>query len=302
MKRLCTLALLCLLSLSVAKAQIQVELSFDQEQFLPGEELLAKVRIQNLSGQTLTLGLDNTWLAFTVEPLDRSVVHMKKPLDVQAEFQLPSAHRATKLVDLSESYELKKYGRYQVRARVRIDQWGGQTFESNSRVFDISTGVKLWETSFGVPSLEPNGRPEIRKYILSQANHVKDIHLYARITDQNEEYTYKMFSIGAMISFSRPEAQLDQWSNLHILYQKGAHSFLYTVVTPDGLMLSRQTWEYTDTRPKLVGVDGSISVRGGARRISASDLPPPDLLSETAPSPVAAPGGDNLVDGNAPKK
>lgn len=301
MKRLCICALLCFLAVQ-AKAQIQVELSFDQEQFLPSEELLAKVRITNSSGQTLVLGKDNAWLSFLIEARDGSIVRIRKPLDVTGEFMLPSAHRGTKIVDLSEAFDLTRYGRYEVTARVQIKEWGAQTFQSKTRVFDISKGVKLWETAFGVPSLEPNGKPEIRKYVLAQANHVKDIHLYARITDQDEEYTYKMFSIGPMISFSRPEAQLDQWSNLHVMYQKGAHSFLYTVITPDGLLLSRQTWDYSNTRPKLAARNGRISVKGGVRRISSSDLPPPDLLSESSVPPIGASGGDNLVDGNSPKK
>ena len=300
MKRLCILALLCFFAVQ-AKAQIQVELSFDQEQFLPGEELLAKVRITNSSGQTLVLGRENTWLSFFIEARDGSIIRIKKPLDVTGEFSLPSAHRATKVVDLSESFEFASYGRYDVRARVTIKEWGGQSFEGKPKVFDISKGVKLWETAFGVPSPEPNGRPEIRKYVLSQANHVKDIHLYARITDESEEHTYKMFSIGPMISFSRPEAQLDQWSNLHVMYQNGAHSFLYSVITPDGLLLSRQTWEYTESRPRLVADKGRISVRGGVRRIRSNDLPPPDLLSENK-LPASGIIGSDLVDGNAPKK
>lgn len=303
MKRLCTLALLCLFQVVAANAQIRVELSFDQEQFLPGEKLLANVRIYNSSGQTLVLGKDNRWLSFTIVPQDGTIVSFKKPLDVTGDFSLPSSYRATKQVDLSEAYDLVRFGRYTVTARVRIAEWGGQSFDSKPEEFDISSGVKLWETSFGVPSPEPNGRPEIRKYILSQANHVKDIHLYARITDAHEEYTYKMFSIGPMISFSHPEAQLDQWSNLHVLYQNGARSFLYTTITPDGLLLTRQTWEYTDSRPRLGSKDGRIMVMGGVRRVRASDLPPPELLSEASPaSPVADTGSDTLVDGNSPKK
>src|SRR5690606_36115647 len=141
--------------------------------------------------------------SFTIEPQDGSIVTIKKPLDVTGEFTLPSAHRATKTVDLAESFDLVRYGRYTVSARVQIEGWGGQSFESKPEEFDISTGVELWEMAFWVPSLEPDGKPEIRKYILCQANHVKDIHLYARITDAHEEYTYKMFSIGPMISFSR---------------------------------------------------------------------------------------------------
>lgn len=285
MKSLRYIGVLSLLLGGGAMAQIQVELAFDQGQYLPEEQIPAKVRIHNSSGQTLILGKDNSWLDFDVEALDGSIVRLRKPLDVTGEFSLPSAHRATRVVHLNEFFEMLKYGRYEITASVTIQEWGGQVFHSREKSIDISTGVKLWETAYGIPHPDRAEPPEIRKFILAQANHVKDIHLYLRITDQSEQHTYKLFSIGPMISFSKPEAQLDQWSNLHVLYQQNARSFLYTVVTPDGLLLARQTWDYTETRPQLVGGAGKVTVRGGVRRISASDLPPPELLSERSNIP-----------------
>src|SRR5204863_6065890 len=149
-------------------------------------------------------------------------------------------------------------------------------------VMGITSGVKLWETRFGVPQEDANTRPEIRKFQLVQANHLKELTLYVRITDETESFTYSIFTLGALIGFSRPEPQLDRWSNLHVLYQDGARSFRYNVVTPTGLLLTRESWEIKDSgRPELnVGNDGHIAVAGGIRRVSASDLPPPELLSE----------------------
>ena len=81
---------------------------------------------------------------------------------------------------------------------------------------------------------------------------------------------------------------MDRWSNLHILFQDGAHSFLYNVITPDGLLLSRQTWVIAnDSRPgMIVNSDGRIEVKGGVRKPSGSDLPPVELLSEQSPAPA----------------
>ena len=77
---------------------------------------------------------------------------------------------------------------------------------------------------------------------------------------------------------TRPEPQLDKWSNLHLFYQDNARTFRYFVVTPDGLLLARQTWEIGESRPALaVNSEGRISVTGGVRRVSESDLPPPEL-------------------------
>ena len=87
--------------------------------------------------------------------------------------------------------------------------------------------------------------------------------------------------LGALVSFSTPEASLDKLSNLHVLFQNGGRSFLYTVVAPDGEPIIRQTWDQTTGRPRLVSeTDGRVIVRGGARRILLSDLPPP-LVAHT---------------------
>lgn len=288
MKRLWFLVLFGLCALGL-QAQIRVDLTFDDEQYLQGEECLAKVVIQNSSGQSLSFGKNNEWLQFNIAGKDGSLVRVRKPLEVDGEFALPSAHRATKVVDLAEFFELDRFGRFVVSAVVRVPEWN-QVFESRPKSIDISKGVKLWEQAFGIPNLA-GGKPEIRKYMLTQSNRLKQLNLYVRITDDAEGYTFKIFPLGGMLSFSRPEPQLDQWSNLHVLYQDTARGFRYCVVTPDGLMLSRQTWLYDgDSRPILGVLEGGrVGVKGGTRQTSASDLPPPELLSEkVADAPAAA--------------
>jgi hypothetical protein len=76
---------------------------------------------------------------------------------------------------------------------------------------------------------------------------------------------------------------VDKLSNLHVLYQNGATSFSYTVFNPEGELLTRQTFDYAATRPRLHGNDdGSISVVGGVRRVTANDVP----VSKPPPAPA----------------
>ncbi|MGN6386404.1 MAG: hypothetical protein ACTHMT_09210 [Verrucomicrobiota bacterium] len=276
------MALFCILSLASASAQLRVEVSFEQETYLPKEPMNAVVRIYNSSGQTLVLGTNETWLTFSIENANGAIVEQKKVPDVVGEFTLPSAHRARKFVDLAAAYDLTKFGRYYVTATVHIPQWNQSFTSYKHAVVGISTGVKLWERAFGVPQEKGQGKPEIRKFQLVQANHLKELSLFVRITDENDSYTFDIFPLGPLMGLSRPEPQMDQWSNLHVLYQDGARSFRYTVIMPDGMILTRQSWEIEqNSRPQLVsGEDGRIKVAGGVRRVSASDLPPPELLSE----------------------
>jgi hypothetical protein len=275
-------AALCLLAAGSTFAQLRVELNFEQETYLPEEPMNAIVRIYNSSGQTLVFGTNTDWLTFSVESADGKVVKQKKTADVLGEFSLPSAHRAKKFVNLAEAYDLSKFGRYYVTATVRIPQWQESFSNRKHAVVGISTGVKLWETPFGLPGADADSRPEIRKYQLIQANHLNQLTLYIRITDEGENFTYNIFPLGGLVGFSKPEPQLDKWSNLHVLYQDGARSFRYNAITPAGMLLAREVWDINDgSRPTLkVSEEGRINVAGGARRISASDVPPPELLSE----------------------
>src|SRR5262249_34307841 len=108
-----------------------------------------------------------------------------------------------------------------------------------------------------------------------------------RITDATGARSFRVFPVGRMVSFSRPEPQLDKMSNLHLLFANGPHSFSYTVFSPEGEQLTRQIYEYSNnSRPRLkADEEGGISVAGGARRYTSNDLPPP----EKAPVPAAPP-------------
>ena len=61
----------------------------------------------------------------------------------------------------------------------------------------------------------------------------------------------------------------------------------YRIVNPNGDVIVRQTYDYTDTRPKLkMDEAGQIVVAGGARRYMQDDLPAGEM-------PVSAPVSTN---------
>ncbi len=261
----------------------------EQDQFLASETLKAAVRITNRSGQSLKLGEDADWLTFSVEARDGFVVAKSGEIPVVGEFVLDSSQMATKRVDLAPYFSLTKPGRYSVSATVRIKQWDKQ-YASKPRPFDIIQGARLWEQEFGLPlpAGNSNQQPEVRKYILQQANYLKQLKLYLRITDGSESKVFKVFAIGPIVSFGRPDPQLDKFSNLHVLYQTGARAYNYTVVSPGGEIILRQTHDISATRPRLQpGDDGKFVVVGGMRRLAANDLPAYE--ASTSPENVKTP-------------
>ncbi len=286
MRRIGVLTLLLFCALVTARAQVTVEVVTEQEQFLLGESLPAAVKITNRSGKTLRLGTDNTWLSFLVEERDAAVVSVLDEVPVSGAFDLESSKRATKEVDLAPYFALDKVGRYLITAIVTVKDLDRE-FRSLPKGIDIIEGTRIWEREVGIPnSAGTNATPEIRKYILQQANYLKGrLRLYLRVTDGLGHKTIKLQPVGNLVSFSKPDPQVASDGNLHLLYQYGPQAFNYTVFTPDGTLLVRQTHDYTDKRPRLkMDNDGAIVVVGGLRRELPTDIPPPPKEEEPKPA------------------
>ena len=261
--------------LVAVSAQVSVELIMDQDHFLQSESLLVGVRIINQSGQPLKLGDDNEWLRFDIETrTGKSIEPMAMP-NILEPFTIESSQMATRVVDLAPCFNLIGVGRYEVAATLKIKQWN-QYLRSAPLDFEIVKGTKYWEQDFGVPPTDPNSTqpPEVRKYILQQTVFLNQIRLYVRITDSSGVRVVKVTPLSPMVSFSKPDAQLDRKSNLHVICQSGAKTFTYTVVSPDGEVLIRQSHNISATKPMMSKDNkGSISILGGARILSPDDIP-----------------------------
>lgn len=287
MRKLSLILTLMAVALPRAPAQVTVEVTLDQDQFLPAESIWAAVRIKNLSGQSLRLGDSADWLAISVEARDGFIVARNDDIPVAGEFTLGNAMVKTKRVNLSPYFNLTKPGRYSIIATVRIKDWDRE-FMSKPKSFDIIDGMKLWEQEFGVP--QSAGPPEVRKYALQQAIYLKQLKLYVRLTDTSDSKVFRVFTLGPMVSFGRPEPQVDKASRLHVLFQTGARTFLYCVLNPDGNVIKRQTYDYIGSRPRLVmDSDGNVTVTGGVRRFNAGDLPASTSLTATNEVKTPAP-------------
>ncbi len=263
-----------------ASAQLTVEISMDQDEFLPGEAVPLAVKITNLSGQQLHLGADPGWLTFSVESVDGMNVIKKSEVPVLGQFDLFSSQLGIKRVDIEPSFDISRIGRYKVTAYLHIKDWA-VTVNSQPATFDVITGAKLWSQDFGVPST--NGVPEMREFTLEKANYLREqLRLYVQLTDARESRVFKVFALGPMVSFGYPEEQIDRTSQLHVLWQTGGQSFSYCILSPDGVVLHRDTYDIFSSRPKLnVDDNGDVSVVGGLKRVPASEIPQvqmPDAL------------------------
>jgi len=269
---------------ATALAQVSVEVAMEQEYYLAHERCIAEVRITNFSGRTLEFSAESEWLDLAVESSDGYVVAKLAPIPPAEAFSVPSSARGKRRVDLAPCYEVSRPGRYQITALVRLPALN-QDISSKPVFFHISAGVELWGQTFGVPPGAPGAPVEVRRYALLQTNERKRLALYVRITDESELRVHRVFPLGALLSFGRPEAQVDRNGRLHVLFQTGAHQFGYFIIRHDGEMLVRQMHQITAGRPRLrLAEGGEITVMGGFRVKSSYDIPPPaeDLLTPTA--------------------
>jgi hypothetical protein len=260
-----------------SQAQVSVDISLSQDQFLAGEAMPVTVRVVNRSGQTLHFGNDPDWLTFSVESKDSYIITKKGDVPVDdADFVLGSSKQGRLVVDLAPYFSFSRPGRYTVTASVTIKAWNQQV-SSAPKTFDIVIGSKMWEQEFGLPKSPgaTNESPEMRRYALHQANYLRSrLMLYVQITDDTGK-VYKVFPIGPLLSFGRPEPQVDRFSNLHVLYQDGPRSYSHTVVDPHGTVLIRHAYDM-GSRPRLkVNSEGNLEVEGGIRRVKSTDVPPP---------------------------
>ena len=292
------LALGSLLFLLVASspAQVTVEIAFDQEQVLRNESLPVRVRIVNFSGRALQLGGSPDWLSFVVEGAAREPLPRLSALPETDVVEVENSKVGVVRVDLMPHYDLGVPGAYRLTASVRMPGVADPV-QSKPALFEVVGGTTLWEKEFGLPSPD---RSEIRKYAIQQATFLKHLRLYVRLTTPDDSKVFKVVPLGPMVSFARPEAQMDKLSNLHTLFQNGPRSFLYQIVTPDGELILRQTYEYTQSRPKLDRRQDTLGVSGGVRLFYSTDIPPSEPVPILPPSTNAPAAGGAIPSTNAP--
>lgn len=269
-----------------AAAQVAVEVVLDRDQFLAGEPLLIGVRVTNFSGQTLRLGAEPDWLRLNVEGDRGFVVEKLGDPPVLEEFEVPSASKGTRWIDLEPYFNVSKPGSYQITATVRIPELGSELGSKPKRVM-VTSGAKIWEQEFGLPGKAgiPGSELEVRRYALIQSMDQKQSRLYVRVSNRSETKIFRVFPIGPVLAFSHPEPQVDRNAFLHVLFQTGARFFTYVCVDCDGKLVAQQTHQYTDTRPRLrAGQDGTIYVSGGVRIKNSSDFPRPDTGGSAPPA------------------
>jgi hypothetical protein len=306
--RLALLALVCLTTVSEGWAQLQVEMQLQRRAFIRFEPILADVRITNLSGRPLELqDADGVpWFGFQISKTSGVPINPR-----ERQYTLPPVHiepgqTIARTVNLTPIFPLEEFGSYRVEATVYS---GVQRQYYNSRpfVFELTEGTLLWRKVAGQPE---DG--STREITLLSHFHRNSVSLYLRIKDPAIGRIYCTHRLGPLLDFGRPQVELDERNQIHVLHLRAPKTHVYSHVELNGKVLNRQTYIEAQTKPRLVRQsDGSVIVAGGAvfdpeemKRLqenepTISDRPAPLPAPGTNPTPSTAtpekrPGGINL--------
>jgi hypothetical protein len=246
-----------------ANAQIGVQLKFSRLQYIAYEPLTATVSITNRAGRDIDLHDANgeRWFGFEItgsegQSIGESTSPDSPPLHIE------SGKTVTQKVNLSALFPIQEFGPYHVRAHVYFADLA-RYFYSQTKVVEITTARPIWKQSVGVPP-ESGVDGNARTYSLLSNRLPDHTSLYVKVEDETRNVVYATYSLGRVIAFDEPHAEIDRENRLHVLYCAAPRTWAYATIGLNGQLVSRSTILETKTRPHFKrSADGEVAVVGG---------------------------------------
>ncbi len=285
------LALLGLAAISMAEAQIRVDLSLKRSLFIRHEPLLAVVTITNQSGREIELADEGNykWFSFKIQTGAGRLVPPYNPDYRLSSIQLGPGQTAKRLVNLTPLYPLTEFGMYRLTASIYSRQLN-EYFSSHPPLnIEITEGRELWQETVGVPDGSP-----ARTVTLLAHRLPNNTQLYLRIVDADGR-VFCTHQLGRFVSFGVPDIKFDASNNIHVFQNVAPKQFLYSLITLSGQVVERKTYQAIKDRPRLVrDTAGGIQVVGGyfvdpdAVEAEGAPAKPPGVGDRPVPLPPGA--------------
>jgi hypothetical protein len=286
MKFFVRLALFLFLA-AAAEAQIQVELKFKRLQYIAHEPVVATVKITNLAGRDIDLHdeKDQHWFGFEVNAGEGRLLAPLRQNAPEPVLHVETGQTVTRKVNLTPVFPVHDFGSYHVRANVYFADLN-KFFYSQMRVFQVADARPIWQKTVGIPDGVP-GAGGVRTYSLLSNRFPDHTSLYVRVENRNSGVVYTTYSLGRVIAYDEPQAELDRANQLHVLHCAAPRSWAYSHIGLNGELLAHSTFVQTKTRPRLRhAADGAIAVSGGMLNV-----PVAEAVRSPAPKLSARPPG-----------
>ncbi len=262
MRQLLLIAAAILLA-SNAQAQIQVELKFKRVQYIAYEPVIATVDITNLAGREIELRDEGgeRWFGFEITAGEGRFLE-RLNLEPEPPLKIGIGQTVSRRVNLTPLFPIHDLGPYHAKANVFFADLN-KFFYSQAKVFHVVDVRPFWQRTVGVPEGD-RGAGQMRTYSLLSNRFPDHTKLYVRVEDKNTGAVYTTVSLGRVIAFDEPQAELDTANRLHVLHCAAPRSWAYSQVGPNGEIVRRATILETKTRPRLRRTaEGAVAVRGG---------------------------------------
>ena len=247
-----------------AHAQIQVELKLPRLQYIAYEPIVAKLAITNLAGRDVDLrdGEGQPWFGFEITGSDGQSIGPVAASKPQGALSVPAGKTVTQKINLTPLFPIHDFGTYRVRAHVYFADLS-KFFYSQTKVFQVTVARPIWQKTVGIPE-GSSGAGNTRTYSLLSNRFPDHTALYVRVEDKNSGVVYATYSLGRIIAFDEPQAELDRVNQLHVLHCAAPRSWAYSLVGLNGELLRRSALMESKTRPRLRhAADGTVLVIGG---------------------------------------
>ena len=242
-----------------AEGQIQVDLKFKRLQYIAFEPVIATVIITNLAGRAIELrnSEDLPWYGFEVTAKDgRTLPPLPHP--PEASLQMAAGASVTRKINLTPLFPITDLGVYHVRANVYFADLN-KFFYAGAKVIEVTNARPIWQRTVGDPESSA-----ARTYSLMTNRFPDHTSLYVRVEDKQNSLVYGTYSLGRVISFDEPQAEIDRQNQLHVLQPSAPRIWSYSVVGLDGRLLKHATYSQTRSTPRLRRTaEGAVGIAGG---------------------------------------
>jgi hypothetical protein len=290
MKQFLVLAFLALAS--TARAQIQVDLKFKRLQYISYEPVIATLAITNLAGRDIELhdADGQHWFGFEITASEGRTVPPVTVDTPEPPLRIEAGKTVTRRINLTPIYPVHDYGTYRARANVYFADLS-KFYYSQPKIFEVTDARPIWQKTVGVPQNVP-GAGGIRNFSLLTNRFPDHTSLYVRVEDKNSGAVYSTYSLGRIIAFDEPHAEIDRDNRLHVLHCAAPRTWSYSQVGLNGELLAHSTYLETKTQPRLQrSSSGAVAVVGGM-----PDAPAAQAVRNPAPKlsgrPPAQPKGE----------
>lgn len=248
---------------TAAHAQIQVNVKLKRLQYIAYEPVVATVAITNNTGRDIDLHDDagQHWFGFEVSGAEGQPI-ASSATEPDPSLHIDSSKTVTRQINLSPAYQIQDFGTYHLRANIYFADLG-KYFYSQSKAFQITDAHRIFQRTVGIPDGKP-GAGGVRTYTLMTNTFPDHTSLYVRVEDKNSGAVYATYSLGRLIAFDEPHADIDRENQLHVLHCSAPRTWSHSTVGLNGELVARDTLLEAKTRPRLKrGAEGDIAISGG---------------------------------------